>query len=205
MKTSTSRGDERETALPKRTVGRPRSAESRRAILDAAYAILIDAGLSGFTIEAVATRASVPRSTIYRWWPTRGMLAFESFRESFQAELAFAKTGNPSEDLRRLIHSLARTLSGPAGHLAATVIAEAQNDASVQKQFLEDFSDPLRRRSAELIRAGIETGQFRADLNIGRLLDAFVGATYLRLLFGLERDAAWADALADTLLKGCLD
>ena len=173
-------------------------------MLDAAYAILVGTGLAGFSIDAVATRAGVPRSTIYRWWPTKGMLAFESFREPFEAELAFEKSDNPENDVRRLIRSLAKALSGPAGALAASVVAEALNDATVQREFQSHFSDPLRLRSAELLERGIVSKRFRADLDVHRVIDAFVGATYLRLLLGLERDEVWADALADTILMACL-
>jgi AcrR family transcriptional regulator len=184
--------------------GRPRSAASRQTVLQAAYAILIEEGLVGFSVEAVAARAGVARTTIYRWWPTKGLLAFDSFREAFGAQLVFARTDAPAADLRALVRSLARALAGPAGRLAASVMAQAQSDPEVQKLFLEQFSLPLRRHSAGVLKAGIAAGVFRSDLKVGRLLDALVGAVYLRLMFGLPLDASWADALAETLLGGCM-
>lgn len=188
----------------RRTFGRPRSAASRRAVLDAAYAILIETGLGGFSVEAVAARSGVARTTIYRSWPTRGLLAMESFREAFEAQLVFGQSPSPEEDVQSLVRSLARALGGPAGRLAASVLAEAQSDPAVQKQFLNDFSEPLRRRSTEVLRAGVEAGHFRRDLEVAKVLDAFVGAVYLRLLFGLSLDEDWADGLSATLLHGCL-
>ena len=173
-------------------------------MLDAAYAILIETGLGGFSVDAVSARSGVARTTIYRSWPTRGLLAMESFREAFEAQLDFSRSSRPDNDLQGLIRSLARALGGPTGRLAASVLAEAQSDQVVQKQFLEDFSEPLRRRSTEVLRAGVEAGRFRQDLEIPRVLDAMVGAVYLRLLFGLLLDEDWADSLYDTLLHGCL-
>ena len=183
--------------------GRPRSATSRRAVLDAAYAILMETGPGGFSVEAVSARSGVARTTIYRSWPTRGLLAMESFREAFEAQLDFARSSRPDNDLAGLIRSLARALGGPAGRLAASVLAEAQSDHTVQKQFLEDFSEPLRRRSTVVLRAGVEAGHFRRDLEVPRVLDAMVGAVYLRLLFGLSLDEEWANGLSATLLHGC--
>ena len=55
-----------------------------------------------------------------------------------------------------------------------------------------------------LLRRGLEQGQFRSDLDIPRLLDAAVGAIYMRLLLGQSLDPAWARDLTDLLLKGCL-
>ena len=191
-------------AAPRRPAGRPRSVVSRRAVLQAAYALLVDGGLRDFTVDAVAIRSGVARTTIYRWWPTKGLLAFESFREAFGAQLAFGVTDAPERDLHALIHSLTHALSGPAGRLAASVMAQAQADPEVRQQFLEQFSIPLRSQSAAVVNAGIATGALRPDLDVERFLDAMVGAVYLRLLFGLPLDAAWADALAATLLAGAL-
>ncbi len=186
-----------------RPAGRPRSTAARRAVLDAAYDILVEAGLGGFSVDAVATRSGVARTTIYRSWPTKGLLAMESFRQAFQDQLDVTSSHCPEDDLRGLVRSLAKALSGPAGRLAASVLAEAQSDVSVRQQFLEDFSIPLRARSTEMLASGIKTGRFRSDLDIARLLDALVGAVYIRLMLGLPLDQEWADDLAATLLLGC--
>ena len=187
-----------------RPAGRPRSTAARRAVLDAAYDILVETGLSGFSVEAVASRSGVARTTIYRSWPTKGLLAMESFREAFEAQLDLTSSSSPEDDLRGLVRSLTTALGGSAGRLAASVLAEAQSDESVQQQFLNDFSTPLRVRSTDLIEAGTKSGRFRDDLDVVSLLDALVGAVYIRLMLGLSLDREWADNLTATLLHGCL-
>ena len=127
----------------------------------------------------------------------------ESFREAFEAQLVFMQSRSPETDFADLVRSLTCALGGPAGRLAASVLAEAQSDPSVQHQFLEDFSAPLRQRSTAVLHTGVQAGRFRRDLNIPHLLDAMVGAVYLRLMFGLPLDAEWADGLSATLLRGC--
>ena len=190
---------------PSRSAGRPRSEASHRAILDAAYAILVETGLNSFSIEAVASRAGVARTTVYRWWPDKSLLVNESFLTAFQPQLSFARTESPADDFRAFLASLAKTLSGPDGRIAASVVAQAQSDPQTQRMFVEEFSTPLRRHSAVLLQAGIERGQFRAGLDVARVLDAAIGAVYLRLLFGQTMDLTWARRLADTLLQGCYD
>ncbi len=194
-----------EDRSPSRPPGRPRSTAARRAVLDAAYGILVETGLGGFSVEAVASRAGVARTTIYRSWPTKGLLAMESFREAFEAQLDLTASDSPEDDLRGLVRSLTAALGGPAGRLAASVLAEAQSDISVQRQFLDEFSTPLRARSTAMIEAGIKTGRFRDGLDVASLLDALVGAVYIRLMLGLPLDQDWADTLAATLLGGCLN
>jgi len=190
-------------AGPPRTAGRPRSEALRRAVLDAAYAILVETGLGSFSIEAVASRAGVARTTIYRWWPTKGLLAIEGFLEAFRPQLAFARTGSAAVDFHTFLRSLALAFNGPAGRVAASVVAQAQSDIEVRRVFLEEFSEPLRRESSALLRAGVEQGQFRKDLDVPRVLDAAIGAVYLRLLFGQSLEPAWVVSFADTVLEGC--
>ena len=193
-----------QTADAPRTAGRPRSGAAREAVLKAAYAILQEAGIGKFSIEAVALRSGVARTTIYRWWPNKSVLAVESFLEEFRPHLAFARSGAADADFRALVASLAAALSGPAGRVAASVVAQAQTDIETQRLFRETFSESLREESSKLLRAGVEQGRFRADLDVERVIDAYVGAIYLRLLLGSSLDLAWAANLSDTLLRGCL-
>ena len=191
-----------ERCMP-RAAGRPRSDASHRAILEAAYAILVENGLKSFSMEAVASRAGVARTTIYRWWPDKSMLVNESFLNAFQPQLSFTRTDSPSDDFQSCLASLAKALSGPDGRIAASVMAQAQSDPETQRLFLEEFSTPLRRSSTALLQAGIDRGQFRADLDMARVLDAAIGAVYLRLLLGQSLEQSWVSELADTILHGC--
>lgn len=192
-----------EKASSPRAAGRPRDEGVHRAILTAAYELLVEDGPGGFSIDAVAARANVARTTIYRRWPDKMQLMNESFLSAFEPTLAFAVTNSPKDDFRALVVSLARTLNGPNGRIAASVVAQAQSDASTQQMFLKEFSQPLRKQSTALLQAGIDKKQFREDLNIARILDAAVGAVYLRLLCGQATGPAWANELVDTLLQGC--
>ena len=186
-----------------RAAGRPRDEAVQRAILDAAYAILVEEGLARFSIDAVAARANVARTTVYRRWPDKLQLMNDSFLAAFKPALVFPVTDSAKDDFRALIASLALALSGPNGRIAASVLAQAQSDPATQQMFKEKFSDPLRQRSTVLLQAGIDKRQFREDLNIERVLDAAVGAVYWRLLSGQAMGAGWARQLADTLLDGC--
>src|SRR5438445_13559594 len=51
-----------------------RSARVRQAVLDAAFAELGEKGYGGLSIEAVAQRSGVAKTTVYRRWPTRDEL-----------------------------------------------------------------------------------------------------------------------------------
>lgn len=187
-----------------RGVGRPRSEATRQAILAAAYEILVGEGLGAFSIEAVAARAGVARTTIYRWWASKGLLAIEAFLEGVRPQVTCGLTHSPANDLRTMLQAVARLMSGPPGRVVASIIAAAQSDPDTQRSFYEHYSLPLRRQTVRMIEAGIASGQLRADLDPGALLDAAIGGLYFRLLFGRPLDPEQVDAMADALIRGAL-
>src|ERR1700745_2422379 len=68
----------------------PRIERSRKVILEAALQELGDIGYGAFTIESVAARAGVGKSTIYRHWRDKLDLiadAFETFHEQLVPDL----------------------------------------------------------------------------------------------------------------------
>ena len=56
-----------------------RSERSRRAIYDAALALVGEVGYAKATVEGIAARAGVGKQTIYRWWPSKGAVLLEAF------------------------------------------------------------------------------------------------------------------------------
>ena len=86
--------------------------------------------------------------------------------------------------------------------MSASILAEAQSDGETRRRFVGEFSAPLRHETEALLRRGVDTGEFRADLDVERTIDAAVGGVYLRLLLGQPLSRSWAEALADTLLRG---
>jgi AcrR family transcriptional regulator len=56
-------------------IGRRRGAELEDAILDAAWAELVERGYPRLTLEGVARRAATSRPVLYRRWPSRTALA----------------------------------------------------------------------------------------------------------------------------------
>ncbi|WP_281015677.1 TetR family transcriptional regulator, partial [Mesorhizobium sp. M00.F.Ca.ET.216.01.1.1] len=74
-----------------------RNPESADAIVEAAEAVLREAGYAGFSIEAVARRARAGKPTIYRWWPSKAALLIEVYQR--QKHVETPDTGNVEDDL----------------------------------------------------------------------------------------------------------
>ncbi|MFD3570518.1 TetR/AcrR family transcriptional regulator, partial [Streptomyces sp. NPDC058667] len=64
---------------PKAPDASRRSERSRRAIFDAALALVTETGYAKTTIEGIAARAGVGKQTIYRWWPSKAAVLLDAF------------------------------------------------------------------------------------------------------------------------------
>jgi AcrR family transcriptional regulator len=193
------------TQLPV-TRGRPRSEESRSAVLSAAKRLLRDVGLRKMTIEAVAVTSGVGKPTIYRWWQTKGLLALDAYLDDMLAKVAAPNTGSGHEDFRRHIKAVLRFYSGPEGRVFAQFIAEAQGDPLLAEAFRSRFLTERRRIVTEMWIRGVERGEFRADVDADVAMDMLFAPIIYRLLAGhapLSRSLAekLQDAAFDGLVK----
>jgi AcrR family transcriptional regulator len=184
-------------------LGRPRDEAARVAVLKAANAILEKGGIAGFTIEAVAARAGVSKTTIYRWWPSRGALAVAGFLAEMEPKIAYPNTGSSLADLVAQLKRVAAVYGGAAGRVLTAIIAEGQRDPLTLAAFIDGYARPRREEAKAILRAGVERGELRRDIDLDIALDALYGPIYYRMLVPLGPfDSAWAETLARSVLAG---
>ena len=187
-----------------RSAGRPRCDVTHRAVLRAAYELLAEGGLRQFTIEGVAARSGVARTTIYRWWPSKGALAMEGFLAATAPEIATPPARSAVADLKAHLSHCAMLLRGAPGRIMAGIVAEGQSDPETLAAFIEHYLAPRRREARAILQRGIDGGEFRADLDIAVVQSALYAPLHLRHLLGEEVDEAWVALLAETVLRGCM-
>jgi AcrR family transcriptional regulator len=165
--------------------GRPRSERADQKIMEAATNVLIDKGVGGMSIEEVAARAGVGKTTIYRRWSSRGTLALDVFLASFAGQQALADTGSFAGDLRSALGSWAAAISGTsAGSTLVGLIAEVQQDRNLAAAWQDQVIAPLRAQYSIMLDRAIRRGEIPADTDAGVVLDLVFGACYYRLLNG---------------------
>lgn len=182
---------------------RRRASEQVRAeILAAAGHLLLTEGMAGFTIEGVAELASASKMTIYKWWPSKGVLALEGYASTVDAALAVPDTGDIEADLTGhllfYVHLLRDT---PAGRVVAELLGEAQTDPELAVALRRSYAAPRRSVGLAALRAAQERGQIRADADPDFLVDQIWGACVYRLLMG---DQPLTDAFARSLVTNLL-
>ena len=185
--------------------GRPRCPVTHQAILEAARALMAETGFTGLTIEGIAERAGVGKTTIYRRWPDKANLVMDAFFTCANPKLAFPDTGTLREDLLRQMRALIREFNGPTGQTIASLIAGMQSDAALAAAFRQQWIEARRAESRAVVERSQARGELRADIEPDVLLDALHGPLYFRLLTKYAPlNATFAERLVDLVLSGLL-
>jgi len=185
--------------------GRPRSEKARNAILDAAADLLLEHGLDAVSMDAVAARAGVSKATIYRWWPTKEILALDAIYNEWDAIRPKSRqTDSLRGDLLSLLRPWVRLISRrPYSRVIAVLIAKAQSDQGFAEQYRAHFLEPRRDHAGEIFQRAIERGEIVADTDVDVALDLVYGPFYHRMLQGHGRlDDRFTRAVVDIVVAG---
>ena len=182
--------------------GRPRSQRARTAILGAASQLLQEQGLRNMSVDAVAERAGVSKATIYRWWPTKGILALDAFYDEWTRVRGFTPdTGSLAGDLRSRARAAVRFATSAPGRPLRTLIAEAQSDPQLAEGYRTRVLEPLREQSREIFGRAIERGEIPLETPVEMVNDLLYGPLWMRLLLGhAPLDQRFADGIVDLVL-----
>jgi AcrR family transcriptional regulator len=186
--------------------GRPRSQEADRAILTATADLLASRGLAAISIEEIAARAGVGKATIYRRWPSKGLLALDAFVASFQAQQPLPDTGTLRGDMIAALTLWVRAVTETAmGAMLTGLIAEAQHDPSLRAAWRERVLEPLRSQHRIMLDRAMARGEIAATVDREVVLDLFFGAAQHRLLLGhLPLSGDFIAEVVDVILNGIL-
>jgi AcrR family transcriptional regulator len=184
--------------------GRRPAAEVRADALDAAARLLFEHGMAEVTHQRVAEAAGVSRTTLHKWWPSRGTLALDAYFHALEDRLAFPDTGDVEADLAGQLRSFAGVVgAGPAGRVVAELVGQMQTDPELRAAFLSRYSRPRRDLAMAALERARERGQVRADADLEMVVDQLWGACYHRLLIpDLPVTEEFATGLVGALFRG---
>lgn len=179
----------------------PRTERTRQAIVDAARDLLEAGGPDAVTHGNVARRARVSRTTVYKHHGTRADLlraAVDHVGEPTQREL----TGDLEADLRAFVAHLVEDLADDHRALVFATFMER----SLQDPEVATVRDGMMCEATQhfdaMVRAGVESGRLRADLDVDLALAGLVGTfLFRRYMAGRPADAAVADRVVSTFLE----
>jgi AcrR family transcriptional regulator len=178
----------------------PRIERSRRIILEAVLEELGAVGYGPLTIEAVAARAKVGKSTIYRHWPGKLELVEDAFR-TLKAPVTVPPEGTLRSRVIQVIEQVACLIEQSTySACMPALIDAAERDPNV-RDFHNRFSAERRAGLVELLRDAVASGELPAATDPEILADALVGPIILRrLMLGQTVDPQIAPEIVDQLL-----
>jgi AcrR family transcriptional regulator len=145
--------------------------------------VLLTEGIAGLTFERVARLSGVSKTTLYKWWPSKGALALDGYFHAVEQTLAFEDTGDIRADLLHQLRSFVRIMTTtPAGRVVTELVGQSQTDEDLATAFRTLYSSERRRLAGERLARAREQGQIRADVDVQVLVDQLWGAIYHRLL-----------------------
>jgi TetR/AcrR family transcriptional regulator, regulator of autoinduction and epiphytic fitness len=164
----------------------PRIERSRQVILTAALGELGQAGYGAFTIESVAARAGVAKSTIYRHWPDKVTLIADAF-ETFHEQIV-PRTGNlpARESLLRLLRHVAEIVVDSTFSACIPALIEGAERDPRLREFRHRYSAQRRESLTALISQGVTRGEFRAGIDPDLAARALLGPIFYQRLMTSE-------------------
>lgn len=184
---------------PKR--GRPRDASLDARILDAALALMAHGGLRACTIDAVAIRAEVPKSTIYRRWPSKEELQVAALERYVDEAQPMPDTGNLRDDLEELFGSQIRMYGSrearPVVAFAFSVLAEGEAAPSATGGAMRRFALERRARYREVLERGLKRGEVRESVDLEVAISFLFGAVWARIADLQPVDDDFAEQIVD--------
>jgi AcrR family transcriptional regulator len=178
----------------------PRRAKSRVRVLAAAVELLRDEGLQGLTIEAVAARSGVAKTTIYRQFENRDALHLAAI-DSVRGVTEIGHTGNVVSDVSAFCVALNRSLrTGAFGVLLSTAFDGAERSELLARMMLE-AGEQRRAVLLDRLRQAQHDGELPAQLDVDLVNSQLVGPlVYRRFVSRQATSAAWVSTLVAAVL-----
>ncbi|WP_328719425.1 TetR/AcrR family transcriptional regulator [Streptomyces sp. NBC_00247] len=193
--------------------GRPRSEAADARITGAAMELLLERGYDALSVEEVAVKAGVAKTTLYRRWPTKDHLVVAVVAR-MQDEVPVGYRGDVRADLTRYLDAIVEGLDrmrlagrpATSGDTSAGLVAEVAAAAARHADIGSAVRAMFVRRNAlvlQLIEEARDAGELREDVEPEVLFDQLAGALYYRLLItGRPLDTAYVGRLVAGVLRG---
>lgn len=181
--------------------GRPRDPALDAQILDASCGLLLEQGIHGFTLLEVARRAGVPKSTVYRRWPSRRDMLAAALAALLEKTEEPPNTGSLRGDLLESVKIQIDVLNGESRALLR--LGLDVNDDDELAAVVWAALDRRRKNYHPVLQRAIARGELRPDIDFDAVLDLVFGAPLSRVISQRDTSAPGvAEAIVDRAIRG---
>jgi AcrR family transcriptional regulator len=181
-----------------------RAERSKQAILDATRELLADGGdVGSLTVEAIAARSGVAKTTIYRRWRDKWELALDAVMIDILPRFADpVDVGDTRKELMTFLDSVTKLwASPPYGPAMQGLVSEIATEPELARVYREQVVEPRREQLRPVIERGIARGDLRPGTDLRLVHELLVGPILYRLLLsGPPLDRKLTISLVDAVL-----
>ncbi|MEU7921013.1 TetR/AcrR family transcriptional regulator [Micromonospora zamorensis] len=172
----------------------------RRALMQELAAV----GYGRLSIEAVARRAGVSKTAIYRRWNSKLDLVLEIVAAAAQGKLPALDTGTLRGDLALLFQAVSHALRHPlASQIIPDLLAEAARNPSIDETLRQVVYARQQEIGGRLVTSAVQRGELPADTDPDAAIDLIVGPLYWRLAIArLPLTDRYLDNLVESVAAG---
>lgn len=176
----------------------------RAAVIAATLAELSDRGYSGVSLDGIAERAEVHKTTVYRRWRTKESLILDAMLEQAAQAVAVPDTGSLHGDLLELARRSAAIQTSPAGQAVVRAVAgEAPGNARIAAASQRFWAERLDLDRTILQRA-LDRREIGPKTQSRPVIEAVLGPLYFRLLVtGEPLDDDFVAGVVDLVYAAC--
>lgn len=191
--------------MPAIRLGRPRNERLHKAILKTAFDLVLEVGFREVSIESIAAKAGVGKTTIYRRWPNKAAVVMDAFMTRVGSETLFPRADTLTDSIRLQMRTMAKAFRGRDGALVKALLAEAQFDAELATAFRERWTLPRRKMALAVFHEAVRRGVMRPDIDLEATIDLLYAPMYYRLQMGTgPLSDAYIDGIFDQAMEGLL-
>ena len=178
-----------------RSPGRPLDPAADRAILAAAGRMLVSEGFQNMTLPRVAAAAGVAKTTVYRRYPSTVELVLATINH-LNLDEPLPDTGSAHDDLVAVLE-FARMRFDLS--ITGTLLAEERERPELLEAGRRQMIVPAIDRFRRVLRAGVERGELRPDLDVDAAADALLGSFFIHYAERGRPGEHWAEGVVKTL------
>lgn len=166
------------------TTRRPggRTARNTAAVFTATVDELADRSFDEISIESIAARAGVHKTTVYRRWGSKTELVRQALTATAQSMIEVPDTGTVGEDLRLLSRAVQATLGSPRGAATTRGLLAGAAASPEIRAMMASFWDTRLAAIAAIIDRAVARGELPAGTEPAGVMHAVAAPLYYRLL-----------------------
>lgn len=163
-----------------------RTARTRAAVMQAVIGELTEHGYAGTTVERVAARAGIAKTTVYRRWRSLDGLLADLMAERAQQQIPVPDEGDLGSDLRALARAVVASVRQPAIRAAMTSIVAAAVQDPAARDVLSRFLATRAATMTAITDRAARRGELPPGTDAAAVIQTVTALIYYRLFIAGE-------------------